>query len=70
MIKRSISITPEVDEIVKKVWSALLRKGYNVSNYSRALQLIILTAVKDVSDEAIEKFIEKMKPHLERDGDE
>jgi hypothetical protein len=44
-VKKTVSLHPKIDELIRKTWASLIRKGYNV-NYSITLQLIILSAVK------------------------
>jgi len=44
-VKKTVSLHPKIDELIRKTWASLIRKGYNV-NYSTTLQLIILSAVK------------------------
>ena len=63
MMRRTISISPAVDKIVWRVWVGLLQRGCSMS-YSRTLQLIVLTAAGDGSDDAVEGLINSIEQRL------
>jgi hypothetical protein len=44
VVKKTIAIHPEVDQLIRKVWAMLIEKGYNVS-YSTALHFTLLAGV-------------------------
>jgi hypothetical protein len=68
-IKRTVSIHPEIDRLIKKTWAILLQKGYR-ANYSTVLQLMVLSAVKGepLTEEELKKLDESIEKILKESG--
>jgi hypothetical protein len=68
MIRRTVSLNPKADEIIRKVWAELLKRGYNVK-YSTVIQLLIMVAARDASEQAITQLINEVETQLKRGGE-
>jgi pyocin large subunit-like protein len=67
MIRRTVSLNPKTDEIVRKVWAELVRRGYSVK-YSTVVQLLIMVAAGDASEQAIAQLISEVEAQLKGEG--
>jgi hypothetical protein len=62
VVKKTLAIHPEVDQLIRKVWAMLIEKGYNVS-YSTALHFTLLAGIcsmlkeEGLSEEEALKFV-------------
>ena len=45
MIRRTVTIHPEIDKFIRKIWAELVRKGYNTS-YTTVLQLVAIAGIQ------------------------
>jgi hypothetical protein len=65
-VKKTVSLHPKIDELIRKTWASLIRKGYNV-NYSTTLQLIILSAVKGkpLTEEELKQTLANLNESIE-----
>jgi len=62
MIRRTITLNPKTDEIVRKVWAELVRRGYNVK-YSTVVQLLIMA---EEHGKSFEQLISEVEAQLKR----
>jgi hypothetical protein len=70
VVKKTVSIAPEIDRWIRNLWAALVVKGYDVG-YSTALNLLIAMGIYQSlidfgAKEYAERFLQKV---LESIGD-
>jgi uncharacterized protein (DUF302 family) len=65
MIRRTVTLTPKIDEIVRKVWAELVRRGYNVK-YSTVIQLLVMA---EADGKSFEQLISEVEAKLKKRGE-
>jgi hypothetical protein len=68
MIRRTVSLNPKADEIVRKVWAELLKRGYNVK-YSTVIQLLVMAEAYGKSFEQLISEISEVEAKLKKRGE-